>query len=72
MGKVIFEKDSCIGCGACASVCPSFWDMGDNAKAELKEGTEEDSGVISRELEDLDCNPDASQSCPVQCIKIEE
>lgn len=71
MGKVIFEKDRCIGCGACASVCPSFWEMSDNAKANLKEGSEEGE-VISRELEDLDCNPDASQSCPVQCIKIED
>ena len=72
MGKVIFEKNICIGCGACASVCPAFWEMSDNAKAELKEGTEEAEGVYSKELEDLDCNPEASQSCPVQCIKIME
>lgn len=71
MKKIIFEKEKCIGCGTCVSVCPNFWETSDDGKVNLKESTEED-GVFKRVMEDADCNQDASQSCPVQCIHVEE
>ena len=31
--KIVHEIDKCIGCGACAAVCPDNWEMaGDKAK----------------------------------------
>ena len=71
MAKVTFIKEDCIGCGSCAAICPSYWEMGDDGKAHLKESTEEEDGTFTRELESLECNSDAAQSCPVQCIKAE-
>ncbi|MFP4022233.1 MAG: CoA-binding protein [Candidatus Paceibacterota bacterium] len=71
MKKIVFEKEKCIGCGACAATCPDFWGIGEDGKADLKEGHEED-GVIKRDVEEAGCNMEASQNCPVQCIHVEE
>ena len=38
MPKVIHEREKCIGCGACAAVCPDFWEMSDDGKSVLKGG----------------------------------
>ncbi len=56
------KKEDCIGCGACTSVCPNNWEMGEDGKARPK----------TTELPNLDCNKDAEEICPVKCIKIEE
>ncbi len=71
MKKIVFEREKCIGCGACVSVCPSFWETSNDGKVDLKEGVEED-GNFKREMEDAGCNQEASQSCPVQCIHVKE
>ena len=57
--KIIFDKEACIGCGACTSVCPENWDMKDG-KAKPKK----------TELKEIGCNQEAADICPVQCIKV--
>jgi ferredoxin len=73
MVKVIHSKNDCIGCGACAAICPDFWEMhGD--KSSLKK-SKETEGKYTLELNDskeIECNKQAESSCPVSCIKIEE
>ncbi len=71
MKKIIFEREKCIGCGTCTVICPSFWEMKEDGRAGLKEGVEK-GGVVEREIEDTGCNEEAAQSCPLQCIRIEE
>ncbi len=61
MFKIIHDREKCIGCGACVSVCDN-WEMGDDGKAKLKK----------TEVEEVGCNKEAVEICPVQCIKIEE
>lgn len=65
--KVIHDRDVCIGCGACAAVCPDYWEMGDDGKSDLK-GAKSNS----LELKEAGCNKEAAQGCPVNCIHIEE
>lgn len=60
--KIIHDKNICIGCGACAAVCAANWEMGSDGKAKPKK----------IELDDLGCNMDAAQACPVNCIHIEK
>jgi ferredoxin len=62
--NIIYKKDVCIGCGACASTCPDNWEMeeGDDVKARVK----------SAEIEELGCNKEAEEVCPVDAIKVEE
>jgi len=69
MAKVIHEKDVCIGCGACAAVCPKYWEMAGDGKAHLKGGKPAGSN-FELELADVECNKDAASSCPVNCIKV--
>jgi len=61
MVKVEIEKDKCIGCGACEAVCDNFELMGDG-KAVVKQA----------EVEDIGCNKEAADVCPVKCIHIKE
>ncbi|MBN2202812.1 MAG: ferredoxin [Candidatus Aenigmarchaeota archaeon] len=70
MSKVIHEKEKCIGCGACAAVCPDFWEMADDGKAHLK-GSKKSGDNFELSVDDVGCNEDAANTCPVQCIKIE-
>jgi ferredoxin len=60
--RIVQDREVCIGCGACVSVCPDNWEMKDDGKA----------GPIKTEIEEIGCNQDAADVCPVQCIKIEE
>ncbi len=61
MFKIIQDREKCIGCGACVSVCDN-WKMDDDGKAKPKK----------TEVEEVGCNKEAAEICPVQCIKIEE
>ncbi|MFA5764274.1 MAG: ferredoxin [archaeon] len=69
MAKIIQENEKCIGCGACAALDPSNWEMnGDKAiitDAQLKDG------IYTKEVKDASASKDAANACPVQCIKIE-
>ena len=61
--KIIFEREKCIGCGSCQAVCPKYWKLAEDGQAEF---------LGLQELKEVDCNQAAADSCPVQCIKIEE
>ncbi len=66
--KIVFDKENCIGCGSCVSICPSFWEMGDDGKAALK-GSKDGKSL---EIEEEGCNLDAVEICPTGVIKIEK
>jgi len=50
------DKEKCLGCGACESICPNGFEI-INGKAIIKD-------------ENADCLKDAANSCPVNAIKI--
>ncbi len=59
--KIRYEEDKCIGCGSCAAVCPDNWEL-EGAKAKPKK----------TELDEVGCNKQAEEACPVNCIHVEE
>jgi ferredoxin len=68
--KVVLEKEKCIGCGTCVALCPKYFQMQQDDRANLK------GGVSSGETEQLtisniECIKDAADSCPGQAINIE-
>lgn len=73
--KIVLNKEECIGCGSCAALCPDFWEMPAEAGGEIKvnlKGSKknETTGQWELEVQEIGCNQDAVDCCPVQCIKI--
>jgi len=62
--KITLDKDKCIGCGACAAQCPENF--------EIKNDGDNKAVVKKAKVEDLGCNKDAEEVCPVDAIKIEK
>lgn len=61
--KAKVDKDTCIGCGLCPSLCPEVFSMDDDGKAvaisgEVPEGEQ-------------DASKEAEESCPVDAISID-
>jgi len=60
--KIKIDKECCIGCGSCASICPEFFELGEDGKSHCKK----------EETDDIGCAQQAAEACPVECIKIEK
>lgn len=61
MAKFKIEvSDECIGCAACVAQCDNFEMEGDKAKPK--------KAVV----DNIGCNKDAADACPVSAIKIKE
>ncbi|MBU5592123.1 ferredoxin [Clostridium sp. MSJ-4] len=61
--KAIVDKETCIGCGLCPSICPEVFEMDDDGKAktivdEVPSGNEDEA-------------KDAAMSCPVNAISVD-
>jgi ferredoxin len=62
--KAWIDRDGCISCGLCASICPDVFRMDDEDIAEVY------VDEIPEEVEDM--AQEAADSCPVSVIHIEE
>ena len=61
--KVYVDKDTCIGCGLCPSICPECFEIEDDGKAgfivdEAPSGSEDEV-------------KEAAESCPVSAISVD-
>lgn len=70
MAKVIHERERCIGCGSCVALCSKFWEMAEDGKSTLKNSAKNTEGNYELEIEKVECNQEAADACPVQCISI--
>lgn len=59
--KVKVDKEKCIGCGACAGIVPSVFDMDDDGLAKVNS---EDVSSLEEDVRD------AAGSCPTDAIEI--
>ncbi len=56
--KIEVDKNLCIGCGACVATCNNFKMVSGKAKP------------VKDIVNDIGCNQDASDCCPVSAINI--
>ena len=61
--KISIDKEKCIGCQSCVAVCDESFEM-KNGKAVPKHEKIEDN--------DLSCEKEAEEICPVNAIKVEK
>jgi ferredoxin len=74
MAKIIHNKNDCISCGACAAICPDYWELDDEGMARLK-GSKQVDGKWILEIkteEAKSINQEAADVCPVGIIKLEK
>ncbi|MBQ6477520.1 MAG: ferredoxin [Bacilli bacterium] len=62
--KVKINEDSCIGCGACQSICENVFEINDEGLSSVK--------VEEVSEDDVQSVRDAADSCPTSAIEIEE
>jgi ferredoxin len=72
--KIVLDRNGCIGCGACTGVCPKYYEMANDGKSVLKGSQEKAKGIYELEVkeEDIDCNKDAEEACPVSVIHVKK
>lgn len=71
--RIIQERAKCIGCGSCVVLCPKFWEMAEDGRAHLKNSKVDSKTEIEElEIKEIECNQEAADVCPVQCIHIKK
>lgn len=61
--KASVNKELCIGCGVCTSICPAVFELDDNYLSKVL--------VESLDEKEKDCAQEAAAVCPVGAITIE-
>ena len=70
MAKIKIEREKCIGCGSCATVCPKYFELIEDGKSHII-GAEKKE-VEELKVEKIECAEQAADICPVQCIHVEK
>ena len=72
MAKIIHERNKCIGCGACAVVCPKMFEMSEKDGLATLKNSKENNEVFELQTTETDCAKEAVDVCPIKIIKIED
>lgn len=74
--KVAVNKETCIACGVCYSLCPQVFEAGEGGKSVIvaqyrtSDDPSKSEGVIEEDL--YDCVETARTSCPTASITVEK
>lgn len=60
--KAYVDRETCIGCGACAGICPEVFSMDDEGKS-----VPVDEEISANLIDDA---KEAEESCPVDAISV--
>ncbi len=70
MKDVEIDQETCIGCGACESICPEVFELNAEAKSTVTEEYRTEDGDEGEVPDDVDCVEDAEKGCPVDAISV--
>lgn len=60
--NIKINKDLCIGCGSCVSVCAEVFELDSEGKSVVKKG--------ANLVKNSNCVKEAEEICPVQAIEV--
>lgn len=69
--EIEIDRPTCIACKTCINVCPLFWEMADDGYSHLK-GSTQIGNNEKIEMDEIKCNLEAAELCPVNCIHVLE
>lgn len=70
---VEFDRENCIGSGACVAANPEYWQLLEDGRSDLKGAKKLDQNTRQRlviDETDLPRMIEAAQACPVRVIRI--
>jgi ferredoxin len=76
--KIIYDRENCIGAGACVAVDPKLWELSDDDnKADLLKGTFNEETqrwelIVDDSEVDMDVIQESADVCPVNVIEIKK
>ena len=69
--KVSIDRDGCIECGVCESICPEVFELKENENASIVVAFQTSGPGEGEVGEDLaSCVKEAEESCPVEIIHV--
>lgn len=70
--KINIDREGCIECGVCESVCPDIFELKDNEKARITQKYRLNADPATGEVgEDIgSCVKEAADGCPVTVIEV--
>lgn len=70
MAKITHEREKCIGCGSCVALCPKNWEISEDGKSKLLNSKPNEKGEYELDVENISCNQEAAEACPIGIIHI--
>lgn len=70
MPKIIHQRKKCLGCGACAAICPKFFEINEKDGLAVLKNSKKVGENFELEIDKIYCLKDAAEACPVGIIKI--
>jgi len=70
MSKIIHQRGKCLGCGACAVVCPKFFEMDKKDGLANLKNSKKVGDNFELEINKVGCIKEAIETCPTKIIKI--
>lgn len=71
--RIRHDRPNCIGCSACASIAPAFWEMSPmDGQSDIIGSNKTPEGWEELDISEADfqCNMDAAEACPVNVIHL--
>jgi ferredoxin len=68
--KIVADRNTCIGCGACIAIAPEFWEMDLEGKSKFKIGESQEGIELDLEEDEIQTLIESAESCPVNSIHI--
>ncbi len=70
MPKIIHQRKKCLGCGACAAICPKFFELSEKDGLAVLKNSKKVGENFELEIDKIDCAKEAVEVCPVKIITI--